>query len=66
MMKYQEEMLQSLNMLHRQVNKDFGSKQATSARQVATSRSHGRRDDHRDDKEFKECEKTSSFTREID
>jgi hypothetical protein len=33
-------------MLQRQVNKDSGTKQAACARQVATSRSHDRRDDH--------------------
>jgi hypothetical protein len=45
-MKAQEETLQSLNMLHKQVNKDFGTKQTTSARQLTTSRSHIKRDDH--------------------
>jgi hypothetical protein len=39
-MKAQEEILQSLNMLQKQVNKDSGTKQAASARQVSTSRSH--------------------------
>jgi hypothetical protein len=42
-MKAQEEILQSLNMLHRKVNKDSGTKQATSARQVTTSRSHSKK-----------------------
>jgi hypothetical protein len=46
MIRAQEEMLQSLNMLQRQVNKYFGTKQAASARQVEASRSHDRRDDH--------------------
>jgi hypothetical protein len=38
-------------MLHRKVNKDSGTKQVTSARQVATSRSHSRRDDHGNDRQ---------------
>jgi hypothetical protein len=43
-----EEYKLTLNMLlQRQVNKYSGTKQAASARQVATSRSHDRRDDHR-------------------
>jgi hypothetical protein len=45
-MKYQEEILQILNMLQNQVNKDLGTKQEASARKVETSRSHDRRDDH--------------------
>jgi hypothetical protein len=49
-MKAQEEILHSLNMLHKQVNKDSGTKQATSARQVSTSRSHNKRDDHGNDR----------------
>jgi hypothetical protein len=36
-------------MLHREANKYSGTKQATSAIKVASSRSHGRRDIHRDD-----------------
>jgi hypothetical protein len=50
-MKAQEEILQSLNMLHKQVNKDSGTKQATSARQVSTSRSHRKRDNHGNDRQ---------------
>lgn len=46
MMKAQEELLQILNMLQRQVNKGSGTKQATNARQVVASKSHDRRDDH--------------------
>jgi hypothetical protein len=49
-MKAQEEILQSLNMLQRQANKDSGTKQETSARQVTTSRSHSRRDEHGNDR----------------
>jgi hypothetical protein len=37
-------------MLHKQVNKDSGTKQAASARQVSTSRSHIERDDHGNDR----------------
>jgi hypothetical protein len=39
-MKAQEEILQSLNMLQKQFNKDSGTKKASSARKVSTSRSH--------------------------
>jgi hypothetical protein len=49
-MKAQEEILQSLNMLQKQVNKDSGTKQATSARKVSASRSHRKRDDHGNDR----------------
>jgi hypothetical protein len=45
-MKSQEQILQSLNMLQRQANKQSGTKQAISARQVKTSRSHSKRDEH--------------------
>jgi hypothetical protein len=41
-----EEILQILNMLQNQVNKDFFTRQESSARQVEVSRSHDRRDDH--------------------
>jgi hypothetical protein len=41
-------MLQSPNMLQRQVNKYYGTKQEASARQVEAYRSHDRRDDHGD------------------
>jgi hypothetical protein len=49
-MKAREEIIQSLNMLHKKVNKDSGTKQAASARQVSTSRSHRKRDDHGNDR----------------
>jgi hypothetical protein len=49
-MKAQEEILQSLNMLHKQVDKDSGTKQAGSSRQVSTSRFHKKRDDHGNDR----------------
>jgi hypothetical protein len=45
-MKAQEEILQSLNMLQKQVNKDSSIRQEASAKQVEVSRSHDRRDDH--------------------
>jgi hypothetical protein len=45
-MKAREEILQSLNMLHRQVNKESSTNQATGAKQVTTSKSQSRRDDH--------------------
>jgi hypothetical protein len=50
-MKDQEEILQSLNMLQKQVNKEYGTKQATSARQVSTSRSHSKSNDHGNDRQ---------------
>ena len=50
-MKAREEVLHSLNMLHKQVNKYSGTKQAASARQVLTSRSHSKRDDHGNDRQ---------------
>jgi hypothetical protein len=46
MIRSQEEILESLNMLQIQVNEDFGTKQATNVRQVADSRSHDKRNDH--------------------
>jgi len=49
-MKSQEDILQSLNIFHRQLNKDSSTKQASSARQVITSRSHNRRDEHENDR----------------
>jgi hypothetical protein len=45
-MKYQEEILQILNMLQKQVNKDSSTRKEASARKVEVSRSHDRRDDH--------------------
>jgi hypothetical protein len=45
-MKAQEEILQILNMLQKQVNKDSGTRKEASAKQVEVSRSHDRRDDH--------------------
>jgi hypothetical protein len=39
-----------MNMLHRQVNKDFGTKKIASARQVTQSRSQRKRDDHGNDR----------------
>jgi hypothetical protein len=50
-MKSQEEILQSLNMLHKQVNKDSGTKKAVSARQVSASRSQRKRDEHGNDRQ---------------
>jgi hypothetical protein len=49
-MKDQEEILQSLNMLHKQVSKDSGTKKVASGIHVSTSRSHRKRDDHRNDR----------------
>jgi hypothetical protein len=49
-MKDHKEILQSLNMFHKQVKKDSGTKQEYSVRQVTTSRSHSKTDDHRNDR----------------
>jgi hypothetical protein len=49
-MKAQEEIVHSLNMLHKQVNKDFDTKQATSTRQVTIYRSQIKRDEHGNDR----------------
>jgi len=49
-MKVQEDIFQSLNMLHKKVNKDFGTKQENSDRQLETSRSHRKSDDHGNDR----------------
>jgi hypothetical protein len=45
-MKAQEEILQSLNMLQKQVNKDSGTRQEARSKQGEVPRSHDRRDDH--------------------
>jgi hypothetical protein len=45
-MRDHEEILPSLNMLQNQVNKNYGTKQAASARQVETFIFHDRRDDN--------------------
>jgi hypothetical protein len=49
-MKSRKEILQSLNILQRQSNKDSGTNPTTSARQVTTSKFHNKRDDHGNDK----------------
>jgi hypothetical protein len=49
--KAQKEILQSLNMLHKKVNKDSCIKQEAIAREVTTSRSHSRKDDHGNDRQ---------------
>jgi hypothetical protein len=51
MMIDHEKLLQTLNMLQRQVNKYSSTKKASSARQVEAYRSHDRRDDHRGSRE---------------
>jgi hypothetical protein len=50
-MKARENILQSLNMLHKQFNKDSDTKQETSARKVSASRFHSKRDDHGNDRQ---------------
>jgi hypothetical protein len=46
MIRFQEEMIQGLNMFQRQVTKYSNKKQASNERQVEVSRCHGKRDDH--------------------
>ena len=50
-MKAQEEILQSLNIFHKKVKKDSGTKKVASARHVSTSRSHTKRDGHGNDRQ---------------
>jgi hypothetical protein len=49
-MKSQEDMLQILNMVHKKVNKEFGTNKETIYRQVSASRSHRKSDDHENDR----------------
>jgi hypothetical protein len=49
-MKHQEEILQTLNMLYKQANKNFGTKQVASGRQVIAYKSHSIRDEHGNDR----------------
>jgi hypothetical protein len=48
-MKAQEEIIQSLNLLHKQVKKDYGTEQVTSGRKVISSRCQRKRDDFGND-----------------
>jgi hypothetical protein len=52
-MNAHEEIIQILNMLHKRVNKDYDTKQSISDRQVSTSRSHRKMDDHENDRQSK-------------
>jgi hypothetical protein len=61
MMKSQDELPQSMNMFHIQLKKYSISKQAASARQVAASRFHGRRDDHMDDMNLRSVSRHHHF-----
>jgi hypothetical protein len=45
-MKDEEDIIQSLNMIQNQVNEDLGTRQDANAKQVEVSRSHDKRDDH--------------------
>jgi hypothetical protein len=56
-MKAREEILQILNMLHKKVNKESSTKQATSVRKVSTSRSHSKRNDHGNDRKSRSMRK---------
>ena len=49
-MKAQEEILQILNMLHKQVNNDFITKQEDNTRQGTTSISNGKMDDQENER----------------
>jgi hypothetical protein len=49
-MKAQEEIRHSLNILHNKVNKDSDTKQAASGRQFLALRSHRKMDDHGNDR----------------
>jgi hypothetical protein len=64
-MKSQEEILQSLNMLHRQANKDSGTKKVDSDRHVTTSKSHRRRDEHGNDRNSRRMSRWPSFPKSI-
>jgi hypothetical protein len=49
-MKAQEEILQHMNMMQGQANKDPNTKKATSARQMTTSRSNRKRDENENER----------------
>jgi hypothetical protein len=55
--KAQEEILHSLNMLHKKFNKDSGTKQAAIATQVSTSKLHSKRGDHGNDRHSRSMSK---------
>jgi hypothetical protein len=55
-MKAHEEILQILKFLHKQVKKDTSIKKKTSARQVTTSISHRKSDDHGNERQQEACE----------
>jgi hypothetical protein len=62
-MKAEEEILQSLNVLHKKVNKNSSTKKETSARQVITSRSQSRRDDHGNDRKSRNTRRHHNYPR---
>jgi hypothetical protein len=62
-MKVQEDILQRLNMLHNQFNKDYGTKQVASVRQVSTSRSHRKMDDHGNDRKSRSMRRHHHYPR---
>jgi hypothetical protein len=51
-MKVKEEILHRLHVLHNKVNNDSSTDNLASARQVSTSRSHRKRDDHGNDRKL--------------
>jgi hypothetical protein len=50
-------------MLHKKVNKDSSTKKTTSSREVSTSRSHSKRDDHGNDKKSRRMTKNHNCPR---
>jgi hypothetical protein len=64
-LKAQEEILQSLNMLHKQVIKDSDTKQVTSARQVLASISHNKMDNRGNDRQSKSMSKHHHYPKQF-
>jgi hypothetical protein len=64
-MKAQEEIIQSLNMLHKQVNKYFVTNQEASSIQVTTSRLQSKRDDHGNDRKSRSMSRHHHSTRKF-
>jgi hypothetical protein len=61
--KDQEEIIESLNVLHKKFNKDSGTKQATSVIQVLVFRSQRKRDDHGNDMKSRSMSRCHHSTR---
>jgi hypothetical protein len=56
-MKAWDEIIQILNMFHKQVNKYYDTKQEANVRQVSASRSQSKRDDHGNDRHSRSMSK---------